>query len=319
MKASAAVLENQLKVPMRASGPNSVDALQGQLHEALNFDQKKKQINDAKLRAVHQKVEYEEFEKMVAGAHLKPIKPKSHESAAISKQFAGYVMPVYSSQTDAPAPAPPAAASLSAEQQFAPPTSSNDFLRTWRRQCKTPETKFRYLHTFEPDSLPLLFRSEMEPAVLDGIAQALQACALPPAGAAGEAELQEALWVELLLRYLCRINRFALTLDLADKGAPCPPRRPDDGARVCPTCSTARIAQARCRRSPPASTPCNAPRRLSSAATRVVWTGRAWSPLERPTNSEALPGRPGPEPSQTRTDNQSSLKLIETFKVQRKR
>ena len=54
--------------------------------------------------------------------------------------------------------------------------------------------------------------------VLDGIAQALQACALPPAGAAGEAELQEALWVELLLRYLCRINRFALTLDLADKG-----------------------------------------------------------------------------------------------------
>jgi len=74
----------------------------------------------------------------------------------------------------------------------------------------------------------------MEPAVLDGIAQALQACALPPAGAAGEAELQEALWVELLLRYLCRINRFALTLDLADKGAPCPPRRPDDGAGVCP-------------------------------------------------------------------------------------
>ena len=219
----------------------SVDALQSQLHEALNFDQKKKQINDAKLRAVSQKVEFEEFEKMVAGAHLKPIKPKSQESAAISRQFAGYVMPAYSSQTDAPAPAPPAAASLPAEQQFAPPATSNDFLRTWRRQCKTPETKFRYLHTFEPDALPLLFRSEMEPAVLDGIAQALQACALPPAGAAGEAELREAPWVELLLRYLCRVNRFALTLDLADKGAPCPPRRPDDGAGVCPTCTSARI------------------------------------------------------------------------------
>ena len=69
----------------------SVDALQSQLHKALDFDQKKKQINDAKLRAVSQKVEYEAFEKMVAGAHLKPIKPKSQESAAISRQFAGYV------------------------------------------------------------------------------------------------------------------------------------------------------------------------------------------------------------------------------------
>ena len=266
----------------------SVDALQSQLHEALNFDQKKKQINDAKLRAVSQKVEYEEFEKMVAGAHLKPIKPKSQESAAISRQFAGYVMPAYSSQADAPAPAPPAAASLPAEQQFALPATSNDFLRTWRRQCKTPETKFRYLHTFEPDALPLLFRSEMEPAVLDGIAQALQACALPPAGAAGEAELREAPWVELLLRYLCRVNRFALTLDLADKGVPCPPSRPDDGAGVCPPALPHALAQARCRRSPPASTPCNAPRRLRPAAARVAWTGRPWPPLERPTNSEAL-------------------------------
>jgi len=262
----------------------SVDALQSQLHKALDFDQKKKQINDAKLRAVSQKVEYEAFEKMVAGAHLKPIKPKSQESAAISRQFAGYVMPAYSSQTDAPAPAPPAAASLPAEQQFAPPATSNDFLRTWRRQCKTPETKFRYLHTFEPDALPLLFRSEMEPAVLDGIAQALQACALPPAGAPGEAELQEAPWVELLLRYLCRVNRFALTLDLADKGAPCPPRRPDDGAGV--HALPHAFAQARCRRSLPASTPCNAPRRLRPAAARVAWTGQPWPPLERPTNSK---------------------------------
>ena len=210
----------------------SVDALQSRLHSALNFDQKKAQVNDAKLRAVHQKVEYDEFEKMVAGAHLKPIKPKSQESAATSKQFSGYVMPAYAPQADEPMPAPPA--SLSAEQQFASPTTSNDFLRTWRRQCKTPEAKFRYLHTFDPDTLPLLFRSEMEPAVLDGIAQALQACALPPAGAAGETELQEAPWVELLLRYLYRVNRFELTLDLADKGAPCPPVPP---RRRCGPCA----------------------------------------------------------------------------------
>ena len=76
----------------------SVDALQTKMQDALTFDQRKTQINDAKLRAVAQKVEYDEFEKMVAGAHLKPVKPCSKESADISKQFSGFVMPAYAPQ-----------------------------------------------------------------------------------------------------------------------------------------------------------------------------------------------------------------------------
>ena len=195
----------------------SVDALQTKMQDALTFDQRKTQINDAKLRAVAQKVEYDEFEKMVAGAHLKPVKPCSKESADISKQFSGFVMPAYAPQA-AHAASKPAPAIEAAATAFAAPATSNEFLRTWRRQCKAPEAKYRYLRVIEPESLPLLFRSEMEPAVLDGIAQALQQCVLGPHAAADDAaELQEDVaWMEQLLLYLRRINRFELTLDLAD-------------------------------------------------------------------------------------------------------
>eukprot|EP00908_Phaeocystis_cordata_P009476 Transcript_20257.p1 GENE.Transcript_20257~~Transcript_20257.p1 ORF type:complete len:263 (-),score=101.13 Transcript_20257:83-796(-) len=190
----------------------SVDELQHKMHEALDFDQKKAQLNDAKLRAVSQKVEYSEFEKMVAGAHLKPVKPCSQQSGATSDEFSGFVMPTYK-----PVAVTPAAA-LAATEQFTAPKTSNDFLRAWRRQCKTPEAKYRYLHTFDADTLPLIFRSEMDPSILDGVAEALRTCALPAEGCEdgeGGGELREAEWVELLLRYLCRINRFSLTLDLA--------------------------------------------------------------------------------------------------------
>tara|TARA_B110001452_G_scaffold39126_1_gene29901 strand:+ start:99 stop:803 length:705 start_codon:yes stop_codon:yes gene_type:complete len=198
----------------------SVDALQDKMHSALDFDQKKTQLNDAKLRAVAQKVEYEEFEKMVAGAHLKPVKPCSQESAGISKQFGGFVMPAYqptqpSAAAAATSAAAAAAVSATKAETFAQPKSSNDFLRTWRRQCKTPDAKYQYLRVIEPEQLPLLFRSEMEPAVLDGIAEALRSCALVDGSDAEP--LPEAAWLERLLQFLCRINRFELTLDLADK------------------------------------------------------------------------------------------------------
>lgn len=200
----------------------SVDALQDKMHSALDFDQKKTQLNDAKLRAVAQKVDYEEFEKMVAGAHLKPVKPCSQESASISKQFGGFVMPAYQPSQPSPAAAATSAAAAAAvsataakAETFAQPKSSNDFLRTWRRQCKTPDAKYQYLRLIEPEQLPLLFRSEMEPAVLDGIAEALRSHVLADGGDAEP--LPEAAWLERLLQFLCRINRFELTLDLADK------------------------------------------------------------------------------------------------------
>ena len=82
-----------------------MDSLQSSMLGALEHDQRKQQVNDAKMRAVKQHVEYDDFEKLVAGAHLKPVKPKSAELASISKPFDFFVMPAY----DATAAAAPSA------------------------------------------------------------------------------------------------------------------------------------------------------------------------------------------------------------------
>lgn len=186
----------------------SIDSLQSSINDALVSDQRKMQINDAKLRAVGQRVEYDEFCKMVAGAHLKPVKPCSRESAEISKPFEYFVMPKYEPAAASVAPNPNAAAA----ESFTAPKDVNEFTRIWRRKCKSTESKLVYLRTMAPEEFPLLFRAEMDPVVMDGVAAALRADvgkSDAPAGAADE-------WVGNMLLNLSRINRFDLTLQLAD-------------------------------------------------------------------------------------------------------
>ena len=197
-----------------------MDSLQSSMLGALEHDQRKQQVNDAKMRAVKQHVEYDDFEKLVAGAHLKPVKPKSAELASISKPFDFFVMPAYdataaaapsaSAAAAAAAAAVAAAAAPAAAARFAPPSTGQEFLRAWRRQCKTAADRFEYLRVIEPEELPSLFRAELDAAVFDQIVDAVraQALAAPPLAHAG--------WVARLLRAIGQVNRFDLTLDLAD-------------------------------------------------------------------------------------------------------
>jgi len=184
---------------------------------ALDYDQKKQQVNDAKLRAVKQRVEYDDFEKLVLGAHLKPIKPKTQHGVDTSKPFDCFVLPKYEAKP-AIGPAMPAAA---APPAAALPKTSNEFLRIWRRQLKTPEERFAYIRKMEPESLPGIFRTELEPATFDGIIEALRVCVLLPANAAPDAApdaaVADATWVEQWLLHTSRIPRFELTLDFAEK------------------------------------------------------------------------------------------------------
>ena len=198
-----------------------MDSLQSSMLGALEHDQRKQQVNDAKMRAVKQHVEYDDFEKLVAGAHLKPVKPKSAELASISKPFDFFVMPAYdataaaapSASAAAAAAAAVAAAAPAAAARFAPPSTGQEFLRAWRRQCKTAADRFEYLRVIEPEELPSLFRAELDAAVFDQIVDAVRATALaaPPLAHAG--------WVARLLRAIGQVNRFDLTLDLADAKA----------------------------------------------------------------------------------------------------
>lgn len=142
--------------------------------DALDEDQVKKQLNDAKLRGVAQRVEYDDFEKLVKGAHLRPVKPRSTELDEVGKAFDGFVMPKVEAKAAGPAlPAQPAAAKVPETSVPSVPTSSNEFLRVWRRQLKTSEQRFTYLRQLEPATLPILFRTELDAGVFDSIIAAL--------------------------------------------------------------------------------------------------------------------------------------------------
>ena len=230
----------------------ALDSLQRDMVDALEHDQVRQQVNDAKLRAVAQHVEYDDFAKLVAGAHLKPVKPRSQQLADVCKPFDGFVMPRYEPQQAAAAgPHMPAVAAAPAAVPAAPKTS-NEFLRTWRRQLKTAAERCAYLRQLVPEQLPALFRTELDPALFDGIVAAVgevvvlggadgasQATAAttagsdsrdgggaadpshaPPANGArsslSAARREECEWVGRLLSGISRVNRFELTLEFAE-------------------------------------------------------------------------------------------------------
>jgi len=210
----------------------ALDGLQKEMLGALEYDQRKKQVNDAKLRAVAQRVEYDDFEHLVAGAHLKPVKPRSQVQKDICKAFDGFVMPKVEPTSQLPAALPtlPAAAAPPATPPV--PKSSNEFVRVWRRQCKTTAQRYAYLRQIDADTLPLLFRTELDAAIFDAIVATLHVRVLAsPASADADADDNldgidtdaappasgsDASWAASLIQNIARINRFDLTLEFAD-------------------------------------------------------------------------------------------------------
>jgi hypothetical protein len=162
---------------------DKLDGLQKSMLDALDEDQVKKQINDAKLRGVAQRVEYDDFEKLVKGAHLRPIKPRSTELDAIGKAFDGFVMPKVEAIPTGPLPQRPSAAAAAAAATAVPqpstasvpsaPSSSNEFVRVWRRQLKTDAQRHAYVRQLDPAALPVLFRTELDAGLFDSIIGAL--------------------------------------------------------------------------------------------------------------------------------------------------
>ena len=204
----------QEQVPLQPTGRRVVDSLQLGMAEALADDQRRKQVNDAKLRAVSQRVDYDDFCKMVAGAHLRPVKPCSQQSAAISKPFEGFVMPRYRERR-ADGGGPSTTVSTAIMEPFTPPDSANDFMRTWRRRCRTPPLRLQYLRTIDPTLLPLIFRVEMDSAVFEGIVEALHAGL---GDSTADTRPLDPGWVTCFLHNMMRINGVSMTLALAGKG-----------------------------------------------------------------------------------------------------
>ncbi|KAJ1625451.1 hypothetical protein T492DRAFT_1039769 [Pavlovales sp. CCMP2436] len=213
--------------------------------EALDADRRKVEINDAKMRAVAQRVDYDQFCHMVAGAHLKPVKPLDKDAA--SRDFSYFVMPGTTALAPPPtvdplsapaalrsAPASPGgggrAAEASTSAGFKVPKSGLEFHKVWRRQCKTQPARAAYMRLVDTQLIPTVFQSEFEPDVLDGIVAALAAL-LQPAGLAeraakaaeaGGAEAEElgedvhlaASWLQMLPE----VNKYELALEFCADG-----------------------------------------------------------------------------------------------------
>ncbi|XP_020496645.1 coiled-coil domain-containing protein 103 [Labrus bergylta] len=57
-------------------------ALERELQGAIKSEQKYKRENEAKLRAVSQRVSYDQFRDLVLSCHLRPLEKKDKEGAA---------------------------------------------------------------------------------------------------------------------------------------------------------------------------------------------------------------------------------------------
>ncbi|XP_041634364.1 coiled-coil domain-containing protein 103 [Cheilinus undulatus] len=56
-------------------------ALERELQGAIESEQKYKRENEAKLRAVNQKVSYDQFRDLVLSCHLRPLEKKDKDGA----------------------------------------------------------------------------------------------------------------------------------------------------------------------------------------------------------------------------------------------
>nr|ADI46964.1 PR46bm [Volvox carteri f. nagariensis] len=197
-------------------GPGSIDRPAKNSKELANAawdDFKRKAIDEAKKRAVSQRVDYDTFKNMVLTAHLTPITApnrRTNDRPAPCWNFGPDGKPVkeQAGQMELPSVAPVEA-----------PSTMGDFTRDWRRMG-TADDKYRYLHLCGLDTLRMVFRVEISSEVLREILGVVEACWLGHGGAAEEAEggsgaaLREAAFVVQLLQVLSAGGRFPLAVKL---------------------------------------------------------------------------------------------------------
>ncbi len=170
-------------------------------------------VDDAKKRAVGQNVDYETFKNMVSVAHLKPLQaasvPKngtmaprtsldatsvSHEAHDTDRMLPSWRYNADGSMaTEDQGLLEASALALMQGEPQEPASSSGDFYREWRRNCPSPEAKYRYLRLCGPSTLTSIFRVEISTDVLKDIVAVLEGCWQFHAGAAEESVAGSAL------------------------------------------------------------------------------------------------------------------------------
>lgn len=115
--------------------------LQKELSAAVQRDEKYQRENDAKFRAIHQKVaNYDEFRDIVEASHLKPLQREDKLGGiAYQKWNAGNTSDKTSYNTS----------STTTTTSYPPPQNQQDFNKVWKRNCKTLDDKLHLLLTID--------------------------------------------------------------------------------------------------------------------------------------------------------------------------
>ncbi|NXE28068.1 CC103 protein, partial [Ardeotis kori] len=138
---------------MEADGALDPGALERELRAAVAADERWERENDAKLRAVRQRVpSYEEFRNIVLASHLKPLEKKDKMGKGRN---------VLWNPCAAHAKAPQASDVEIPQELDQLPRTSAEFYRDWRRCLKSGKEKYQLLLELGGKTLSRIFQADL--------------------------------------------------------------------------------------------------------------------------------------------------------------
>ncbi|XP_026720555.1 coiled-coil domain-containing protein 103 [Athene cunicularia] len=138
---------------MEADGALDPAALERELRAAVAADERRERENEAKLRAVRQRVpSYEEFRNIVLASHLKPLEKKDKM---------GKRKNVLWNPCAVRAKAPQASDVEIPQELDQLPRTSAEFYRDWRRCLKGGREKYQFLLELGGETLGRIFQADL--------------------------------------------------------------------------------------------------------------------------------------------------------------
>ncbi|KAL5005856.1 hypothetical protein ScPMuIL_017014 [Solemya velum] len=176
--------------------------LEREVHDAMSADSKYWVENDAKIRAVTQKVgSYDEFRDIVLAAHLKPLEKDDKFTDIKFQQTWNSLAP---KSKDVPTTSPDAA---TFKDSVKLPQTGQEFVQEWRRHHKTTDKQYIYLLRIGAECLSRIFKTEISFGLLGDFLIALNT-----EFSAGDSES-----VLAILQHLSQVGRFSLSVQFLSK------------------------------------------------------------------------------------------------------
>ncbi|KAG8446919.1 hypothetical protein GDO86_014390 [Hymenochirus boettgeri] len=145
--------------------PDTLDfrALEKELAGAIAADQRYSRENEAKFRAIHQRVaSYEEFRDIVLASNLKPLERKDKIGERKQPWNQSFVANSSSQKSEC----------VTVQESFCEPTNAFEFTRKWRRLEN--ERKYELLLQYGPKKLSEIFHAEVCSGLLGDILLVLE-------------------------------------------------------------------------------------------------------------------------------------------------